>query len=99
MPSIVSTNVIPAVNNIGNIKIDQLDVSFEAPAESPKRLISLAVSNPSANRKPIGNNCQLLDTNLNNGGNRRASQPRFCNKASMSSSRTSSSFLTLRKAL
>src|ERR1022692_421047 len=48
-----------AANSAGKIRSDPLDIAFDACAERPNRLISLAVSKPSANSRPIGKSCQL----------------------------------------
>ncbi len=59
-------------------------------AATVNRLISVAVSKPSPNKKPIGNICQLRDTMRNNGRKMRARKPRPESRRSSSCSATGS---------
>ena len=54
---------MPAVNSAGKTRIVQNDMPCAAcVAEMPSRPISVAVSKPRPNRKPIGYMCQERDT-------------------------------------
>ena len=55
-------------------------------AEIPSSATSVAVSNPSPNRNPSGNMCQLRWISRNSGRNRRAAKPRWFSRISRSSS-------------
>ena len=68
-------------------------------AATVNRLISVAVSKPSPNKKPTGNICQLRDTMRNSGRNMRASKPRPESRRSSSCSATGSPRRAAAKAL
>src|SRR6185437_13863592 len=77
MLSVVSTRVIPAVNRAGKIiTVLKLKPPDAWPAATVKRLISVAVSKPRPNSRPIANICQLAVTMRNKGRRMRARKPR-----------------------
>jgi len=57
---------MPAVNNAGKTRIEQIGNPLDAcAAEMPSKPISVAVSKPSANKNPSGYMCQLREINRN----------------------------------
>jgi len=89
--SVVSSSDMPAVNSAGNTRIVQTDMPCAAwVADMPRRPISVAVSNPRPNSRPIGYMCQERKTTRKIGRNRRVSTPCPSSSASSAASRTAS---------
>ena len=83
IPSVVSSNDMPAVNSSGKIKMSATGRPFPAStAAMPSKPTSVAVSKPTPKRTPIGYIFQLASTSLISGRNKRPINPRCCSISS-----------------
>ena len=88
MLSVESISAMPAVNSVGNTRMDHTGNPFVASvAEMPSNPTSVAVSKPSPNRKPTGYICQLCPISRNKLRKMRPKKPR-CDRIKSKSSST-----------